>query len=114
MGNKSRMLFLLVALAAAASLAQAQDTVLKPKQTFQFRPGAYGCLSKDEFDAAYDHAQAGEQQKMQQYFSGYDCLSTPEHSDFRVLRVVGHDVEFVNAGNDDTRGLWTNDRFIKQ
>jgi hypothetical protein len=114
MGIKSGMLFVLVCLAAAASIAQAHDKVLKPQQTFQFEPGAYGCLSKDKLDAAYKHAQAGEEQKMQQYFAGYDCLSTPEHSDFRVLRVVGHDVEFVNAGNGDTRGLWTNDRFIKQ
>lgn len=114
MGYKSRLLLVLVGLAAAASMAQAQDTVLKPHQTFQFRPGGYGCLSKDKLDAAYEHAQAGEQQKMEQYFLGYDCLSTPENSDFRVLRVVGHDVEFVNADNGDTRGLWTNDRFIKQ
>jgi len=51
---------------------------------------------------------------MQEFFSGFQCISTPEHSDFRVVRVVGHDVEFVNAGNSDTQGLWTNDRFIKQ
>jgi len=30
------------------------------------------------------------------------------------VRVVGHDVEFVNAANSDTEGLWANDRFIKQ
>jgi hypothetical protein len=30
------------------------------------------------------------------------------------VRVVGHDVEFVNASNSDTQGLWTADRFIKQ
>ncbi|CAN7546566.1 hypothetical protein LJR230_003775 [Trinickia sp. LjRoot230] len=110
------MLFMLVGFAAAASVAQAQDVVLKPQQTIQFRQGAYGCLSKDKLDAADQHAQAGEQQKMQQYFTGYDCLSlsTPEQSDFRVVRVVGHDVEFVNAGNSDTQGLWAHDRFIKQ
>ena len=51
---------------------------------------------------------------MQEFFSGYQCLSTPENSSFRVVRVVGHDVEFVNAGNSDTQGLWANDRFIKQ
>jgi hypothetical protein len=99
---------------AAVSAAQAQDVVIKPQQTIQFRPNAYGCLSKDKFDAADQHAQAGEQQKMQEFFSGYQCLSTPENANFRVVRVVGHDVEFVNAGNGDTQGLWTNDRFIKQ
>jgi hypothetical protein len=114
MSGKVRMLFMLVGFAAAASIAQAQDTVLKPQQTFQFGPGGYGCLSKDKLDAVVQHAQACEQQKMQQYFAGYECLATPEHSDFRIVRVVGHDVEFVNAGNGDTRGLWTNDRFIKQ
>ncbi|RKP45487.1 surface attachment protein Sap1 [Trinickia fusca] len=114
MKKQAGMLFMLVGLAAAASLAQAQDAVFKPQQTFQFRPNAYGCLSKDKFDAAYQHAQAGEQQKMQQFFAGYECLSTPEHSDFRIVRVVGHDVEFVNAGNGDTQGLWTHDAFIKQ
>lgn len=114
MKKQAGMLFMLVGLAAAASVAQAQDTVLKPQQTFQFRPNAYGCLSKDKFDAAYQHAQAGERQKMQQFFSGYECLSTPEHSDFRIVRVVGHDIEFVNAGNGDTQGLWTHEAFIKQ
>ncbi len=99
---------------AAVSAAQAQDVVIKPQQTIQFRPNAYGCLSKDKLDAVDQHARAGEQQKMQEFFSGYQCLSTPENSDFRVVRVVGHDVEFVNAANGDTQGLWTNDRFIKQ
>ena len=99
---------------AAVSAAQAQDVVIKPQQTIQFRPNAYGCLSKDKFDAADQHAQAGEQQKMQEFFSGYQCVSTPENSSFRVVRVVGHDVEFVNSGNSDTQGLWANDRFIKQ
>ena len=114
MGKKLRLFFMLGGLVAAVSIAQAQATALRPHQIFQFGPGAYGCLSKDKLDAAFEHAQAGEQQQMQQYFAGYDCLSTPEHADFRVVRVVGHDVEFVNAGNGDTRGLWTNDRFIKQ
>lgn len=107
-------LFVLVGFSAAVSIAQAQDSVIKPQQTFQFRSGAYGCLSKDKFDAADQHAQAGEKQKMQEFFAGYECLSTPEHSEFRAVRVVGHDVEFVNAGNGDTQGLWTHDRFIKQ
>jgi hypothetical protein len=114
MMKRAGILFSLVGLFAAASVAQAQDTVIKPAQTFQFRPNSYGCLSKDKLDSVNQHAQAGEQQQMQEYFSGYDCLSTPEHSDFRVVRVVGHDVEFVNAGNGDTQGLWTSDRFIKQ
>jgi hypothetical protein len=107
-------LLMLAGLIAAASVAQAQDTLLKPQQTFQFRPKAYGCLSKDKLDAAYQHAQAGERQRMQEFFSGYQCLSTPEHSDFRIIRVVGHDVEFVNASNGDTQGLWTHEAFIKQ
>ena len=51
---------------------------------------------------------------MQEFYTGYECLSAPEHSSFRAVRVVGHDVEFVNAGNGDTQGLWTHDRFIKQ
>jgi hypothetical protein len=51
---------------------------------------------------------------MQQFFEGYECISTPEDAHFRVVRVVGHDVEFVNASNSDTEGLWTADRFIKQ
>ena len=56
----------------------------------------------------------GEQQKMQQYFEGFECVSTPVDSNFRVLRVVGHDVEFVNAANNDKQGLWTSARFIEQ
>jgi len=114
MKKQAGMLLMLVGLAAAATVAQAQDNVLQPQQTFQFRQGAYGCLSKDKLDSAYQHAQAGEQQKMQEFFSGYQCVSTPENSSFRVVRVVGHDFEFVNAGNSDTQGLWANDRFIKQ
>ncbi|MGH8777639.1 surface attachment protein Sap1 [Paraburkholderia sp.] len=98
---------------AVASAVQAQDVVVKPLQTIQFKPNAYGCLSKDNLDAVNQHAQAGEQQKMQEFFSGYQCLSTPENASFRVVRVVGHDIEFVNSGNSDTQGLWTNDRFIK-
>jgi hypothetical protein len=114
MKKQAGMMLMLVGLAAVATVAQAQDDVLKPQQTFQFRPNAYGCLSKDKLDAAYQHAQAGEQQKMQEYFSGFQCLSAPEHSDFRVIRVVGRDVEFVNAANQDTEGLWTHAEFIKQ
>jgi hypothetical protein len=51
---------------------------------------------------------------MQQYFEGFECVSTPVDSNFRVLRVVGHDVEFVNAANNDKQGLWTSARFIEQ
>ncbi|HEV3105824.1 MAG TPA: hypothetical protein VGZ01_09060 [Trinickia sp.] len=114
MKHKFGMLIMLAGFAAAASISQAQAVVLKPQETFQFAPGGYGCLSQDKLDAVYHHAQAGEQQEMQQYFATYECLSTPEHSSFRAVRVVGHDVEFVNSENRDTQGLWTNDRFIKQ
>ncbi|WP_407672065.1 surface attachment protein Sap1 [Paraburkholderia acidisoli] len=104
---------------AAASVtcavaAQAQDDVVKPQQTVQLKPGSYGCLSKDKLDAVASHEQAGEHQQMQEYFSGFQCLSTPEGQSFRVVQVVGHDIEFVNAANADEQGLWTNDRFIKQ
>ena len=112
--QKQIALLFAVAGLLAASVVQAQDSVIKPAQTIQFKPNAYGCLSKDKLDAADQHAQAGEQQQMQEFFSGYQCLSTPENSSFRVVRVVGHDVEFVNAANSDTQGLWTGDRFIKQ
>jgi len=113
MKSRIALLFATAAL-VAASAVQAQDNVIKPQQTIQFKPNAYGCLSKDKLDAVDQHAQAGEQQQMQEFFSGYQCLSTPENSSFRVVRVVGHDVEFVNAGNSDTQGLWANDRFVKQ
>ena len=112
--QKQIALLFAVAGLLAASVVQAQDSVIKPAQTIQFKPNAYGCLSKDKLDAADHHAQAGEQQQMQEFFSGYQCISTPENSSFRVVRVVGHDVEFVNSGNSDTEGLWANDRFIKQ
>ena len=113
MKKRIAVLFAMAGLLAAVG-AQAQDVVIKPQQTVQLKPNAYGCLSKDKLDAVTQHAQAGEQQQMQEFFSGFQCVSTPENSDFRVVRVVGHDVEFVNAGNSDTQGLWTNDRFIKQ
>lgn len=103
---------------AVASLAavavRAQDVVVKPQQTIRFKADAYGCVSKDKLDAVDQHAQAGEHQQMQELFSGFQCVSTPANSDFRVVQVVGHDVEFVNSGNSDTQGLWANDRFIKQ
>ncbi|MEX3950320.1 surface attachment protein Sap1 [Paraburkholderia sp. EG287B] len=104
---------------AAASLAcvvavQAQDVSVKPQQTVQLKPGSYGCLTKDKLDAVALHEQAGEHQQMQEYFTGFQCLSTPENQSFRVVQVVGHDVEFVNAANGDEQGLWTTDRFIKQ
>jgi DNA-binding LytR/AlgR family response regulator len=114
MMKRAGILFALVGLVVAASAAQAQDVVIKPQQTIQFKPNAYGCLSKDKLDSADQHAQAGEQQKMQEFFEGYQCLSTPANSNFRVVRVVGHDVEFVNAANSDTQGLWARDRFVKQ
>jgi hypothetical protein len=114
---------MLSAVAASAALAvglfcavsaQAQDAAVKPQQTVQLKPGSYGCLSKDKLDAVSMHEQAGERQQMQEYFADYRCLSTPEDQSFRVVRVVGHDVEFVNAANADDQGLWTSDRFIKQ
>ncbi|HTH61859.1 MAG TPA: hypothetical protein VL689_17105 [Paraburkholderia sp.] len=106
-----------IALAVAgfvcAGASQAQDATLKPQQTVQLKPGSYGCLSKDKLDAVSLHEKAGEQQQMQEYFAGYECLSTPSDQSFRVVQVVGHDVEFVNAANTDEQGLWTSDRFIK-
>ena len=95
-------------------LSRREVLKLAPQQTFRFKANAYGCLSKDSFDAAYQHDQAGEQGKVQEFFSGYKCLSTPEGAEFRVLRVVGHDVEFGNTGNHDSAGLWTADKFIRQ
>ncbi|CAG9240314.1 conserved exported hypothetical protein [Paraburkholderia tropica] len=99
---------------AAALPAQAQEASVKPQQTVQLKPGAYGCLSRDKLDAVSQHEQAGEHQQMQEYFADYRCLATPENQSYRVVRVVGHDVEFVNAANADDQGLWTSDRFIKQ
>jgi hypothetical protein len=110
--KRASVVLAVVGLFTLAAGVQAQT--LAPQQTFRFRANSYGCLSKDKFDAAYQHARAGEQGKMQEYFSGYECLSTPASSDFRVLRVVGHDVEFVNAQNRDQQGLWTADKFIQQ
>jgi DNA-binding LytR/AlgR family response regulator len=110
---KARFAVVFAIAGLAAASVQAQDAVIKPQQTIQFKANAYGCLSKDKLDAADQHAQAGEQQKMQEFFSGYQCVSTPTDSSFRVVRVVGHDVEFVNSGNSDTQGLWANDRFIR-
>ncbi|CAH2900295.1 MAG: FIG00457576: hypothetical protein [uncultured Paraburkholderia sp.] len=111
---KTRLALVFAVASLAAASVQAQDVMIKPQQTIQFKANSYGCLSKDKLDAVNEHAQAGEQQKMQEFFSGYQCVSTPENSSFRVVRVVGHDFEFVNAGNSDTQGLWANDRFIKQ
>jgi hypothetical protein len=114
MKKRASALFAIMGLFAVVSTANAQDTVLTPQQTFTFRPNSFGCLSKDKFDSADQHARAGEQQKMQQFFEGYECISTPVESQFRVVRVVGHDVEFVNAANSDKEGMWTADRFIDQ
>ncbi|SPB14322.1 hypothetical protein NOV72_01572 [Caballeronia novacaledonica] len=114
MQKRTGALLAIMGLFAAVSTAQAQDSVVQAQQTFTFRPNSYGCLSKDKFDSADQHAKAGEHQKMQQYFEGFECISTPVDSHFRVIRVVGHDVEFVNAANSDTQGMWTADRFIDQ
>lgn len=117
MHTKMRSAMMVVAASACCALAvsaQAQDALVKPQQTVQLKPGSYGCLSKDKLDAVAAHEQSGEHQQMQEYFSGFQCLSTPEGQSFRVVQVVGHDVEFVNAANADEQGLWTNDRFIKQ
>ena len=111
---KTRLVVVFAIACFVAASVQAQELMIKPQQTIQFKANAYGCVSKDKLDAADLHAQAGEQQKMQEFFSGYQCVSTPTGSSFRVVRVIGHDVEFVNAGNSDTEGLWANDRFIKQ
>lgn len=97
-----------------AAGVHAQDAAVKPQQTVQLKPGSYGCLSKEKLDAVSVHEKAGEQQQMQEYFTGYQCLSTPADQPFRVIQVIGHDVEFVNAANGDQQGLWTSDRFIKQ
>ncbi|CAH2798445.1 MAG: FIG00457576: hypothetical protein [uncultured Caballeronia sp.] len=106
--------FAMIGLFAAITTVHAQDKAIQPQQTFSFMPISFGCLSKDKFDSTDQHAQAGEQQKMQEFFSRFQCMPTPEGAHFRVVQVVGHDVEFVNASNSDTQGLWTADRFIKQ
>jgi|ERR1700712_1003418 hypothetical protein len=112
--RKSVVAYAATICALAAIPVQAQDKAVQPQQTFSFLPNSYGCLSKDKFDSADQHGQAGEHQKMQEFFSGFQCLATPEDGNFRVVRVIGHDVEFVNASNSDTQGMWTADRFIKQ
>jgi len=93
--------------------AYTQTATVKPQQTVQLKPGSYGCLSKDKLDAVSVHEQAGEEQQKQEFFTGFQCLSTPVGQSFRVVQVIGHDVEFVNAANADQQGLWTSDRFIK-
>ena len=100
------------ALMGFGALAHADGVA--PAQSFHFKPGSYGCLSKDKFDSAFQHEQAGEHGQAQQFFTGYDCVNTPQESEFRAIRVVGHDVEFVGATNADTEGLWTTDSFIRQ
>ena len=52
--------FAMIGLWGAIASAQTQDKVVQPQQTFSFMPNAYGCLSKDKFDSADQHAQAGE------------------------------------------------------
>ncbi|WP_153101550.1 surface attachment protein Sap1 [Paraburkholderia hayleyella] len=111
--KKQTVIFFALMGLIATSAAEAYD-VIKPQQTIRLKPNSYGCLSRDKLNAASRHAEAGEQQKMQEFFSGFQCISTPENASFRVVRVVGHDVEFVNAGNSDTQGLWTSDRFVRQ
>jgi hypothetical protein len=114
---KLKRALIAVALAAPVAvgygvMAQAQDVAAT--QNFHFKANAFGCLSKDKFDAALQHEQAGEQGQAQQFFTGYDCVATPQATEFRAIRVVGHDVEFVGASNTDTQGLWTTDQFIRQ
>ena len=103
-----------LALSIVFNSASAQDKVIQPQQTITLMPEAFGCVSKDKFDSADKHARAGEQQQMQQFFEDYECVSTLDDARFRVVKVDGHDIEFVNAANSDTQGLWTADRFIKQ
>ncbi|CAH2778233.1 MAG: FIG00457576: hypothetical protein [uncultured Caballeronia sp.] len=102
--------FAMIGLFAAITTVHGQDKAIQPQQTFSFMPNSFGCLSKDKFDSIDQHAQAG----VQEFFSGFQCMPTPESAHFRVVQVVGHDVEFVNASNSDTQGLWTSGRFIKQ
>ncbi|RKP58619.1 surface attachment protein Sap1 [Pararobbsia silviterrae] len=101
------------ALMGFGALAHA-DGSIAASQSFHFKANAFGCLSKDKFDAALQHEQAGEHGQAQQFFTGFDCVNTPQESEFRAIRVVGHDVEFVGASNADTEGLWTSDAFIRQ
>jgi hypothetical protein len=100
------------ALIGFGALAHADGVA--PAQSFHFKANSFGCLSKDKFDAAFQHSQAGESAQAQQFFTGYDCVNTPPEGEFRAIRVVGHDVEFVGASNTDSEGLWTTDSFIRQ
>jgi hypothetical protein len=112
---KRALIAIIVAAPAAMGVglvAHAQDVV--PAQNFHFKANAFGCLSKDKFDAAFQHEQAGEHGQAQEFFTGYDCVSTPPETEFRAIRVVGHDIEFVGASNADTQGLWTTDQFVRQ
>jgi len=112
---KQALISVLIAAPAIAGFATAaQADGVTAAQSFHFKPNAFGCLSKDKFDAAFQHEQAGEHGQAQQFFSGYDCVNTPQEAEFRAIRVVGHDVEFVGSTNGDTEGLWTTDAFIRQ
>jgi hypothetical protein len=50
MKTRIALVFAIAGLAAAS--VQAQDVMVKPQQTIQFKANAYGCLSKDKLDAA--------------------------------------------------------------
>jgi hypothetical protein len=53
---KARIALVFAIAGLAAASVQAQDAMVKPQQTIQFKANAYGCLSKDKLDAADVHA----------------------------------------------------------
>ena len=56
MKTQIALVFAIAGLAAAS--VQAQDAMVKPQQTIQFKANAYGCLSKDKLDTADEHRYA--------------------------------------------------------
>ncbi len=107
----------LISLLGGFTLAQAGgDKPIKVRQEIQLAKDAWGCLSKDNLDAALTHERHGKGQAKQQYFDDYRCVSVsvPEGQRFRIVSIEKSDVQFVNAENNDQQGLWTDARFIKQ
>ena len=94
---KMRVALVFAIAGLAAATVQAQDVMIKPQQTIQFKANAYGCLSKDKLDAADQHAQAGEQQeaaeKIEHGVKDREQFDSRQHEDGTHYERAGHAVE---------------------
>lgn len=82
-----------------------------------FPSPSFACLTGELFNAAIEHAAAGEREKFAKMFSRFDCVEIPTSNDYKIISTdtaVKHfGIEITEASNSLKSGMFTSSEFAK-